>query len=215
MGNSIIIRFFVFFRYNTYSVESFTGYFFAIVCCGFLFANKYLSLIPIISAVAAFVLPEYLFSYFQVVNMGFLIQCNKNCIEKAEYKKYVLPSYLLQVIALTVRILLSSQDKIIGFNYFDGNINNHFPIMFLIMAGCITYGYECVKNSDKYIKYSYIVSLMLVPIGNIFLRDIHVFVSAFYLISIVIFVLGGNESIREKIEKVQINYLSFLGLCYL
>lgn len=201
--------FLLFFKYDTYSEETFMGYIFAIVCCSFLFANKYLFLIPVISAVATFVLPEYLFSYFQVVNMAFLLQCNRNCIEKAEYKKYILSSYLLQVVVMTVRILISSQDNIIRFNYFDGNIYKHFPIVFLIMAGCIVYGYECFKKNDKYIKYSYIVSLMLVPIGNIFLRDIHVFISAFYLICIELFVLGKEEHIKNKIEKIKSNYLSF------
>ncbi len=206
--------FLFFFRYNTYSVESFTGYFFAIVCCGFLFANKYLSLIPIISAVAAFVLPEYLFSYFQVVNMAFLIQCNKNCIEKAEYKKYVLPSYLLQVIAMTVRILISSQDKIIGFNYFDENINSHFPLIFLVMACCIAYGYECFKKSDRYIRISYIISIILVPVGSVFLRDIHVFMCALYILCIEMFFLAENNSFREKANIIQNGYWNVLFVIF-
>lgn len=209
------VAFIFFFRYNTYSVESFMGFVLAIVCCGFLFVKKYLFLIPIMSAVAAFILPEYPFSYFQVVNITFLLQCNKKCIEKAEYKKYIMPSYLMQIVAMLVRILFLSKGEIIGFNYFDGNINKHFPIVFLIMAGCIAYGYACVKSGDKYIKYLYIVSLMLIPIGSIFFRDIHVYFSAFYIISVEVFVLGRHDGIKTKIRKIESNYLPFLFVVFL
>lgn len=206
--------FVAFFRYTTYSEETFIGYIFAILCYGFLCANKYLFLIPIISTVAAFILPEYLFSYFQVVNIAFLLQCNKKLIKKEEYKKYILISYLLQLISMLIRILFFSKGTILSFNYFDGNINKEFSLVFLFMAGCIAYGYGCIKNSSTFIKYSFIGSLLLIPIGSIFLRDIHVYYCAIYIICIELFFFERHEGIKDKIERIKDNLLPFVFIVF-
>lgn len=207
--------FLISFNFNTYSVESFIGYIFAIVCCGFLFARKYLLWIPVISAVAAFILPEYLFSYFQVVNMALLLQCNKKSISKAEYKKLIVSSYLMQLIAMSLRILISSKEKIIGLNYFNGNIHAFFPLIFLLMACFIAYGYECLKKNEKYIRISYIISIFLVLVGSIFLRDIHVYVSALFLLGIEVFYLAENNNFREKINILKNCYWNVLLVTFI
>lgn len=213
-----VISFVVFisnFDYYTYSIESFLGLVIALTSICIFCCNQFLIIIPIISAIGAFALPEYFFSYFQVVLFVCLTQLKKINVSNRVLKSNLIATIAMQIIAAVIRILITFEEYNIGtLNYFDGTVRIKCLLILLLLAGFVVYIHECIKKRNKATRVLVTCTMVLPFAGSLFMRDIHVYLSAFCMIGLLGFFLCGEESIENKWQIIKESYIKILALVF-